>query len=379
MRTRRYDRIFLFAAILSVPVLVGLGSIGCGDDGVTPTDDGNNNGTQLDTIPPAAVVDLKQRSPSHESIALAWTAPGDDGDSGTADHYEIRHSESAITAENWDAATPLDSVVLPTPKPAGEVETIVVTKLPSSTDYYFALKTIDEEDNVSDLSNNASGSTLSEFVPPADVTDLMAKALDETTFVLTWTAPGDDDLTGVATRYDIRYSLRNIVTQSDWDYAVKVDGAPTPQPAGETEVFEISPLKGAFYYFRLMTADEADNWSEISNEAQAMNYNQWLWISPSRPQIGTGAVISFRASPTEITRVSFQRRAAYKPDCGELVIEDIVFETLTEGVHTVEYDFFDDRLNRYYEPNFYNISLCWGDVRVKILPIILMSGAATTP
>jgi len=372
----RKSRILPVALVLIVPVLIGVGSVGCGDDGVGPNGDG---GPQLDTIPPAAVTDLRQRTPTHESIALAWTAPGDDGNSGTADHYEIRHSNSSITEENWAAAAPLDTSIVPTPKPAGEIETIVVTKLPSNTEYYFALKTIDDKDNVSGLSNNASGSTLSEFVPPADVTDLVAKSTGETTFELTWTAPGDDDITGVATQYDIRYSTRSIVTQSDWDGAIKIGEPPTPRPAGETEVFEITGLVGAYYYFKLMTADEADNWSELSNEAPAMGYNQMLWVLPSQVRVGSKAMISFRASPTEITRVSFHSFSSYTPDCGALVLEDIVFETLPDGVHTVMFDFFNDRINNYYEPNFYRISLCWGNMRQKIVPVILTAAPPAAP
>jgi hypothetical protein len=104
-------RILPLAAILFVPGLVGVGSIGCGDDGMTPNGGGNNGGggPQPDTIPPAAVTDLRQRTPTHESIVLVWTAPGDDGDSGMADRYEIRHSDHSITAENWDSATPSQS------------------------------------------------------------------------------------------------------------------------------------------------------------------------------------------------------------------------------------------------------------------------------
>ena len=204
-------RVLLFASILSVLVLVSVGSTGCGDDGVTPEDDGGNNGNggpQLDTIPPAAVTDLRQRAPTYQTVALAWTAPGDDGDKGTADRYEIRHSMSPITADNWDDATPLDPGMLPAPKPAGQIETVVVTKLHSGTEYYFALKSIDEKNNVSELSNNASGSTLTETFPPADVTDLKATGISTGSFELTWTAPGDDFMAGTATRYDIRYSPR---------------------------------------------------------------------------------------------------------------------------------------------------------------------------
>jgi hypothetical protein len=77
--------------------------------------------------------------------------------------------------------------------------------------------------------------------------------------------------------------------------------------------------------------------------------------------------------------VSFHRYASYHPDCGDLVLEDLVLETLPDGVYTVVFDFFDDRLNNYYEPNFYYISLCWGGMRKKIIPVILTSRPPTAP
>ncbi|MEJ2722560.1 MAG: hypothetical protein P8181_15695 [bacterium] len=181
------------------------------------------------------------------------------------------------------------------------------------------------------------------------------------------------------TRYDIRYSSGTIVTQSDWDRAIQIDEPPTPRPAGETEEFEIAGLRGAYYYFRLKTADEADNWSGLSNEAPAMGYNQMLWVLPSQVQVGTKAMISFRASPTEITKVSLHSYTVYTPDCGDHVLEDIVLDTLPDGVHTIEFDFFNDRLNRYYDSDFYRISLCWGNMRKKILPVILLPAPPTAP
>ena len=40
-----------------------------------------------------------------DCITLTWTAPGDDGTTGTATTYDIRYSTSAINEGNWAAAT----------------------------------------------------------------------------------------------------------------------------------------------------------------------------------------------------------------------------------------------------------------------------------
>jgi hypothetical protein len=45
--------------------------------------------TTIDTTPPSAVTDLATTDPTSNSIKLTWTAPGDDGNTGTATTYDI--------------------------------------------------------------------------------------------------------------------------------------------------------------------------------------------------------------------------------------------------------------------------------------------------
>jgi predicted outer membrane repeat protein len=110
-----------------------------------------------DTTPPSAVTNLSIYSVKSDSVTLNWTAPGDDGDIGTAAQYDIRYSTSEITEENWDSA--MQCTGEPAPKPAGEPETFTVTDLSPDTTYYFALKTADEVPNWSGLSNVVSCKT----------------------------------------------------------------------------------------------------------------------------------------------------------------------------------------------------------------------------
>ncbi len=110
-----------------------------------------------DTFPPAAVTDLVADTPSADSLTLTWTAPGDDGNVGTASAYDIRYAATPITDDNWDAAAQVAGE--PSPTPAGTIQSIVVTGLTPSTTWYFALKSIDEVPNVSPLSNVAVGTT----------------------------------------------------------------------------------------------------------------------------------------------------------------------------------------------------------------------------
>ncbi len=57
--------------------------------------------TVTDQTAPAAVTDLATGTVTTSSVDLSWTAPGDDGATGTATTYDVRYSTSTITAGNW--------------------------------------------------------------------------------------------------------------------------------------------------------------------------------------------------------------------------------------------------------------------------------------
>jgi hypothetical protein len=111
-----------------------------------------------DTTPPATVEDLAAVAATTNGVTLTWTAPGDDGVAGTASSYDIRYSNSPITDATW--ATAFQAGGEPPPKPAGSPESFTVQYLAPGTLYYFALKTVDEKQNWSGLSNVVSRETL---------------------------------------------------------------------------------------------------------------------------------------------------------------------------------------------------------------------------
>lgn len=78
---------------------------------------------------PGAVTDPAAVDVTENSATPSWTAPGDDGSSGTAAQYEIRMSSSPITDANYAAATIVDSTLQP--QPAGTQETTVIAGLTS--------------------------------------------------------------------------------------------------------------------------------------------------------------------------------------------------------------------------------------------------------
>lgn len=105
---------------------------------------------------------------------------------------------------------------------------------------------------------------------PSDISDLSVLSTTENSANLTWTAPGNDGTTGRASQYDIRYSSTLTDCSSfNFNSATKVEKVPSPQEAGKTETLEILGLNPETKYcFGIKTADEAPNWSNLSNIAE---------------------------------------------------------------------------------------------------------------
>ena len=113
----------------------------------------------VDGVAPGAVVDLVVVSPTTTSVALRWTATGDDTTVGRASQYDIRYCMVEITAANWDSVGVVRVVGVPVPGEAGSRESFVVAGLSAGETYYFAVKVGDERPNWSGMSNVASGTT----------------------------------------------------------------------------------------------------------------------------------------------------------------------------------------------------------------------------
>lgn len=124
------------------------------------------------------------------SVTLDFTAPGDDGNVGTASTYQLRYSTTlpdttglsasgpgGTTALNawWNAATVYAST--PIPLVAGTKQTITVSPTPpfqTGVTYYFIMKACDEVPNCSAYSNLAS-KLIPDLTPPGRIVDLIAR------------------------------------------------------------------------------------------------------------------------------------------------------------------------------------------------------------
>ncbi len=174
-----------------------------------------------DGIPPAAVTNLATSSPTSSTITLTWTAPGDDGNTGTATSYDIRYSTSTINDANFASATQVPGE--PSPAAAGTNQNVTVTGLTPGTTYYFAMKTSDEVPNVSALSNVASGTTT-------------ASTITFVNGVLTYGSPSDlstvidpAGLNDVAVSYGVTKASFQALNPK----IVAFNGAPTPTPVNQ--------------------------------------------------------------------------------------------------------------------------------------------------
>lgn len=225
---------------------------------------------QKDTTPPGRTTDLALVQSAPDTFVLHWTTPGDDDMSGKADSYDIRSSTTGITTDTWTLATPLLNP--PKPQDAGNAESFTVSNLLPNTTYYFALKTLDETGNESLLSNVAIGSAgdikpfPTDTIAPAKIITLLPTAITDTSVGLVWQAPGDDELTGTASTYIIRYDTKEIKDDASWTTAINALNPPTPQVALSKEIYTLANMQtNIVYYIAMRATDEAGNISPISN------------------------------------------------------------------------------------------------------------------
>jgi hypothetical protein len=88
---------------------------------------------------------------STHSVTLEWTAPGDDGLVGGATSYDIRYAREQITELNFKNATRLNSYLLP--GPSGTPQRFTIFGLTQGVQYFFAIRSCDDNGNWSPISN----------------------------------------------------------------------------------------------------------------------------------------------------------------------------------------------------------------------------------
>lgn len=227
---------------------------------------GRPQGGSDDQTPPATVDDLTVDSVEVTSMTLQWTAPGDDGDQGTAAEYDIRYSTSRITSKNFRSASSVSNP--PPPSPAGTSERHAVEGLTPDSTYYFAIKATDDANNTSSMGTTPSGTFLPDQVPPAPVSDAQLTNINTSApaVTLSWTATGDDGKQGSASRYHVWYDTNPIQTAADTQAAQQVVRS-NSIPAGQQRTVSIEDSdrlqQGQTYYFAIVAEDNAGNRSSL--------------------------------------------------------------------------------------------------------------------
>jgi hypothetical protein len=141
--------------------LAGLNRIGFADiDSISPI--GKSNLTGQEYNPNLSSSDDRSENGQDSillnpgDIMLIWTAPGNDGYSGLAASYDIRYlpeSDGPInTQQRWDRAIQLTEE--PMPSHAGAEDSMLVSGLGYGASYYFCLRSMDNANNISGLSNS---------------------------------------------------------------------------------------------------------------------------------------------------------------------------------------------------------------------------------
>jgi len=253
-----------FASLILLVLLSGCG----GNSG--PGDPPN------DVTAPANINDLAATAGGNDFVTLTWTAPGDDNTTGTAAAYDLAYAEFAdLTAkvEIWQSVAGA-----PTPGAAGATETFTVTGLIAGTVYAFRLRSVDEADNWSDISNYlvATAAVVLDTTAPEQVTDLTVLSKTVSSVTLGWTAPGDDGPYGQVTGYDLRYHDEPL-TGANWDQASAV-AIPAPSLAGSAEQWRIEGLeRNHEYHFGLRSEDEIPQTATISNPVSTTTPRYRTW------------------------------------------------------------------------------------------------------
>jgi hypothetical protein len=229
------------------------------------------------------------------SATILWTAPGDDSLSGTAARYDVRISTAPIDASNFAAAIAVTGV--PAPRVAGSTQTMDVAGLSPATAYWCAIKTVDEANNWSGLSNVIQFTTpaSSDTVRPAPLA-LVVGATGASSVSLTWTATGDDSLTGTATRYEVRWSAAPITPANFSAATLVTGGVPAPAAPGTAQGCTVTGLdRTVDLHFAARVADEMNNWSALSNDVSVPRL-----LDTAPPATPTGLAAAKEASGVRV-------------------------------------------------------------------------------
>lgn len=127
--------------------------------------------------------------------------------------------------------------------------------------------------------------------PPATITDLEASDVFATSVTVTWTAPGDDGSSGLASLYELRYSTAPM-NDGNFSNATLIPTSP-PRPAGSTESINIPGLfANTNYYIAIKSFDESGNGSSLSSNLVVETLESLTFVDTfNRTELGPDWVV----------------------------------------------------------------------------------------
>ncbi len=233
-----------------------------------------------DTTAPGTISTLATSAATASTMTLTWTAPADDGataGSGNVTGYVVKVATASFTDFTQVAS------VLPTGVTVGTItivapgasQTVVVSGLSASTDYFFAVKAQDEVPNTALISNVATGTTqAADTTAPGTISTLATSAATASTMTLTWTAPADNGAT--ASSGNVAGYIVKVATASFTSFTQVASVLPTGVTVGTitivapgaSQTVVISGLSASTeYFFAVKAQDEVPNTAPISNVA----------------------------------------------------------------------------------------------------------------
>lgn len=156
------------------------------------------------------------------------------------------------------------------------VHSVSMNNLSPSYLYNFKIVATDHAGNRSRSSNyyfTTASSSILDITPPSRISNLAFGNVTSNSVDLSWSAPGDDGMLGLAFSYDVRYakwipnsSSTPLEIANWWNNAFQLPGEPSPHAPLTVEHMTVSGLLASTtYYFAFKTVDEVGNISPTSN------------------------------------------------------------------------------------------------------------------
>jgi hypothetical protein len=251
-----------------------------------------------DRTPPAAIADLAATWTVDTTVLLAWSAPGDDGDAGTATRYEIRYATGDLGTEApLEAAT---SVLVPVAHAAGSREAVAVGGLQPDGIYAFRVRAADEAANWSAWSNVAAAPSSNALPVPQFLLRSDSLAVGDT-LVADATSTHDAES---GTAVDLRW---------DWDGDGSWDSVWSPTPVAT----HVIALPGR-YAVRLQARDLTGGTAEAEHSIVARAFTRQAQRNELFVQV-SGDCCSRNAN--EVCRSCWTRFVAADSTCADTSVE----------------------------------------------------------